>query len=324
MSVDIKKRFDRIVDILIQLQSRRIVRAQDLANRFEVSLRTIYRDIKSLEQAGVPLVGEAGSGYSLMDGYRLPPISFTKEEALSFVAAEKISEKFLDKEIGKQFNSAMIKIKAVLKSHDQDLLTNVEDQIVMRKQNVPIFLDKVSSVLSNTLEAIAHKKQIQIVYQGIKDDNGKVRTLEPIGVVHETGFWYIIAYCISRKDFRQFRSDRIQEINRTEIPFSKEHISVEEYLKSIEKPSPVRIPIRILIDKEFAAHMRWQRNHYGFTKEIAHNDQIEMHFEVIDIEHEFPRWLLMFGDRIKVIEPQSLTTNIKNLIQEYHNNFLEK
>ncbi|MGH2623787.1 MAG: helix-turn-helix transcriptional regulator, partial [Sphingobacterium sp.] len=75
MSGDIKKRFDRIVDILIQLQSKRVVRAQDLADRFQVSLRTIYRDIKSIEQAGVPLIGEAGTGYSIMDGYRLPPVT---------------------------------------------------------------------------------------------------------------------------------------------------------------------------------------------------------------------------------------------------------
>ena len=78
MASEIKKRFDRIVEILIQLQSRRLVRAQDLADHFQVSLRTIYRDIKSLEQAGVPLIGEAGLGYSLVDGYRLPPVSFSK------------------------------------------------------------------------------------------------------------------------------------------------------------------------------------------------------------------------------------------------------
>jgi len=94
MSVDIKKRFDRIVEILIQLQSKRVVKAQELADRFDVSLRTIYRDIKSLEQAGVPLIGEAGMGYSIMDGYRLPPVSFSKEEALCFVATEKLAEKY--------------------------------------------------------------------------------------------------------------------------------------------------------------------------------------------------------------------------------------
>src|SRR5690606_32751984 len=143
MSVDIKKRFDRIVNILIQLQSKRVVKAQELADRFEVSLRTIYRDIKSLEQAGVPLIGEAGTGYSIMEGYRLPPVSFSREEALSFVATEKLAQKFLDKESSQRYSAALLKIKAILKSNDKDLLSNMEDQIVMKQQAVPLFLDQV-------------------------------------------------------------------------------------------------------------------------------------------------------------------------------------
>src|SRR5690606_10008011 len=69
-------RFDRIVAILVQLQSKRIVKAQELADRFEVSLRTIYRDIRTLEASGVPIISEAGIGYSIMEGYRLPPVMF--------------------------------------------------------------------------------------------------------------------------------------------------------------------------------------------------------------------------------------------------------
>jgi len=83
------KRFDRIVAILIQLQSKKIVRAQDLATRFEVSLRTIYRDIRTLEASGVPIYSEAGLGYSLLEGYRLPPVMFTREEAESFIDRRK-------------------------------------------------------------------------------------------------------------------------------------------------------------------------------------------------------------------------------------------
>ena len=87
-------RFDRITAILIQLQSKKVVKAQDLADRFGTSLRTIYRDIRTLEEAGVPLYGEAGIGYSIVDGYRLPPVMFTKEEAIAFITAEKLMAKF--------------------------------------------------------------------------------------------------------------------------------------------------------------------------------------------------------------------------------------
>ena len=81
MGLDTVKRFDRIVAILIQLQSKRIVRAQELADRFDVSLRTIYRDIRTLEASGVPIVSEAGVGYSIMEGYRLPRLQRTAEPA---------------------------------------------------------------------------------------------------------------------------------------------------------------------------------------------------------------------------------------------------
>ncbi len=77
-------RIDRVTAILIQLQSKKIVRAQEIAERFSISLRTVYRDIKTLEEAGIPIAGEAGVGYSIMEGYRLPQVMFTKEEAIAF------------------------------------------------------------------------------------------------------------------------------------------------------------------------------------------------------------------------------------------------
>ncbi len=125
------KRFDRIVAILIQLQSKKIVKAQELANRFEVSLRTIYRDIRTLEASGVPIYSEAGVGYALMEGYRLPPVMFTREEASSFIAAEKLMQKFTDETLGKHYASAMYKLKAVLKSDDKDWVSSIESNIFM-------------------------------------------------------------------------------------------------------------------------------------------------------------------------------------------------
>ncbi len=119
-------RFDRIVAILIQLQSRKIVKAKDLAERFGVTLRTIYRDIKTLDSAGVPIIGEAGSGYTIMEGYRLPPVMFTPEEAGSFVAAEKLMEKFTDQLMSSHFTKAMFKIKSVLRSDEKNMIANLE------------------------------------------------------------------------------------------------------------------------------------------------------------------------------------------------------
>ena len=124
-------RFDRITAILVQLHTRRVVKAQDLAERFEISLRTVYRDMRSLEEAGVPIVGEAGIGYSLMEGYKLPPVLFSKEEALALVTAEKMVDKFTDDATQRNYRSALYKIKAVLRVQEKDLLERVEDSILV-------------------------------------------------------------------------------------------------------------------------------------------------------------------------------------------------
>jgi len=89
-------RIDRVSAILIHLQTKKIVKAQEIADRFSISLRTVYRDIKALEESGVPVGGEAGVGYQLMEGYRLPPVMFTKEEAIAFLTAEKMVEILTD------------------------------------------------------------------------------------------------------------------------------------------------------------------------------------------------------------------------------------
>jgi len=136
MSDDSLKKLNRIVAILTHLQSSRVVKqssrvvkAQELADRFDVSLRTIYRDIRTLEDSGVPVVGEAGTGYTIMEGYRLPPVMFTREEAGSFITAEKLMKKLTDENLGNHYESAMFKIKSVMRAADKDWLDNLEQRL---------------------------------------------------------------------------------------------------------------------------------------------------------------------------------------------------
>src|SRR5476651_2711767 len=126
-------RIDRISAILIQLQSRRVVKAADIAERFNISLRTVYRDVRTLEEAGIPLIGEAGVGYSIMDGYRLPPVMFTREEATAFLTAEKFVEKLTDASTNAQYQSAMYKVRAILKTSEKDALENLDGSIEVMK-----------------------------------------------------------------------------------------------------------------------------------------------------------------------------------------------
>ena len=89
-------RIDRLHAILTHLQSKRLVTAQEIADRFNISLRTVYRDVKALDESGVPVIGEAGTGYTIMEGYRLPPVMFSREEASALLLGSKLAERFAD------------------------------------------------------------------------------------------------------------------------------------------------------------------------------------------------------------------------------------
>ena len=122
-------RIDRISAILIHLQTKKYVTAGEIAQRFGTSKRTIYRDLKTLEVAGIPIGAEAGKGYFIVEGYHLPPVMFSKEEASSLLTAEKIVEKIADISVNQQFKSAMFKIKAVLPDREKQFLDRLKDNV---------------------------------------------------------------------------------------------------------------------------------------------------------------------------------------------------
>ncbi len=128
-------RIDRLTAILIQMQTKRIIKAEEIADRFEISLRTVYRDVKALMEAGVPIGSEAGKGYFIVDVYHLPPVMFTQEEGSAMLFAGKLVEKMTDNSIRKEFDSALLKIKAVLNEAEKDHLENLHAHVEVK--NMP-------------------------------------------------------------------------------------------------------------------------------------------------------------------------------------------
>lgn len=313
MSIDTIKRFDRIVAILIQLQSRRIVKAQDLADRFQVSLRTIYRDIRTLEASGVPIASEAGVGYSIMEGYRLPPVMFTREEAGSFVAAEKLMQKFTDKSLGAYYESAMFKLKSVLRGKEKDWVAALESQVMIDPAQ-KLFNEAIPNALEILFESIAEKKQVYLKYQSLEADNPSERNIEPVGLFHENNYWYVLGYCHVRKAYRQFRTDRILRIQRTDELFTLEHGSIDDHRNKREDIPKTKV--RIQVDKNIAKYIKGSRKHYGFVSEEVKKDMVEMTFMVFDLRDGFARWYIMFGDHAKILEPESLKERVKELLKK--------
>ncbi|MCD6069084.1 MAG: hypothetical protein K0S33_3910 [Bacteroidetes bacterium] len=305
-------RIDRLTAILIQLQSRRVVKAQDIAERFEISLRTVYRDVRTLEEAGVPILGEAGVGYSIMDGYRLPPVMFTLEEATAFLTAEKLIEKLTDANTENSYKSAMYKVKAVLRSAEKEYLETMDDHIaVVENKYLPENHQNISP-LSIILRSISEKRIASMVYFTNHSQSTTKRTIEPVGVFFQAGHWYLIAFCYLRNDYRTFRTDRIKDLLITDQPFSKEHPTLKNYLKQITKEKELHQVI-IQVENDILRHFGEQKYYNGFVSERKTGDKTEMTFLTSSLEG-FARWFLLFGDNADIVSPLSLKKRIQEIL----------
>jgi len=304
-------RIDRVSAILIQLQSRRVVKASDIAERFNISLRTVYRDVKTLEEAGIPIIGEAGVGYSIMEGYRLPPVMFTREEATAFLTAEKFVEQWTDASTMEHHKSAMYKIRAILKTAEKNLLEEIDSKIEVLKSHNHIGTDNKDHI-QTLLNSIVHRNIITIDYFANHSQEHTQRDIEPIGIFFKHGHWHLIAYCRMRNDYRDFRVDRINCIKVTDKIFDNKHPSLKEYIAQTAKEQELDLVV-IRVEKSIYSYLEYQKYYSGFVSEKAIGNQIEMTFLTMSLEG-FSRWFMMFGDRAEIISPDSLKERVSNIV----------
>ncbi len=305
-------RIDRLNAILIQLQTKRVVRAQDIADRFSISLRTVYRDVRALEEAGVPLIGEAGQGYSLVEGYRLPPVMFNKEEAMSFITAEKLVEKLADSATAQSYQSAMFKIKAVLRTAEKDLLENIESHIAVVKTRRQLQSRSDLELIPLILNSIASKKALQLTYFAQYSQESTERDIEPVGVFYLENYWHLIAFCHMRNDYRDFRMDRIADLKTTGKDFVRVHPSLKSYLdKMFNDRALTEVAIRV--KRRIWKHLEEQKYYNGFVSETELGEEVEMNFLSASLEG-FARWYLMFGDSARIVRPEQLREKVRSLL----------
>lgn len=302
-------RIDRLTAILIQLQSKRIVTAGEIAERFTISLRTVYRDIRALEEAGIPISGESGIGYSIIDGYRLPPVMFTRDEATAFLTAEKLIEKLADTSLDESYKSGLYKIKSVLRNTEKDYLEVIDNQIeVLDNPYLPKNAGP-SVPLQVIIKSIADKTLLSIDYFANHSQEHTKRNIEPVGVFYQQNKWHLIAYCHLRKDYRNFRIDRISGISLLNEHFQKQHLSLKSYLKEVAKSEALHTII-IKVNKNILKHFGEQKYYNGFVSQKDLKGAVEMTFLTPSLEG-FSRWYMMFGDHAEIISPVTLKTIIK-------------
>ncbi|WP_124979454.1 helix-turn-helix transcriptional regulator [Nonlabens xiamenensis] len=218
------KRLPRLTAILTQLQTKRLLTSTELANKFSVSVRTIYRDIRALEQAGVPIITEEGKGYSLMEGYQIPPVMFTESQANALITAEQLVLKNKDASFVKEYSEAIEKVKAVLKYNLQDKV-NLLSERTRFSQNLN--RERNSNNLSELQFALTNFLLVSVDYLNA-DNKPTSRILEPFALL-STENWLLVAYCRLRKEFRFFRLDRIKKLQVLNEYFEPHKMTLQEY-----------------------------------------------------------------------------------------------
>lgn len=228
-----KPRLARLTAILTQLQSKRIVTAREISEKHQVSIRTVYRDIRTLEKSGIPVYAEEGKGYSIMEGYKLPPVMFTEEEANALITAEQIISRNKDKSLANQYKSAIEKIRSVLDytQKDKSQLLSERLQIRINKEN-----EQNSDYLIQVQTAITNFLLLNISYLSAEDKESR-REIEPFALIQtqDKSNWVLIAYCRLRLDFRAFRLDRIQHLYISTQKFEPHKLTLQEYFIEAQK-----------------------------------------------------------------------------------------
>lgn len=307
-------RTDRLSAILIQLQSKRIVKAQEIADRFEISLRTVYRDIRALEEAGVPIGAEAGVGYFLQESYHLPPVMFSTEEASALLFGEKLIEKMSDNKIKQDFYSALYKIKSVLRPDEKDYLEKLHDRVAVYNMNT--MGDRYEQLRLNEIkDALVNKKVLKIKYEAKFVDDLVCREVEPIGLCNYSSRWHLFAWCRLREDYRDFRLDRILDFEVTSENYKgKQHISIGEYMQSTS-PFSDKANISLLVPKKRKKYLDDSKYWYGFMDE----EELEAHYRMKFTNDElkgFAVWLLNTGCHARIEEPKALEEIVLGYIKE--------
>lgn len=281
-----------------------------MAERFGVSLRTIYRDMNTLAEAGVPICGNSGVGYSLVEGYRLPSLMFTKEEAMAFLTAEKIIEQLTDTQNSNYFRQGMDKIRAALRAVDKKYLHDMDDSIAVHKsRNAGESLPNLMQII---LSSINDKLIIEIDYTNAEENKSK-RALEAIGISYSHPRWYLTAWCYLRQEYRMFRLDRISNIKTTGGKQTKAHPPLESLLGCDDPKCLTEVVLHTT--KEVSRHFADRCHFMGLVKEkeLA-SGRIEQTYMAYSLE-PLARWVLANADTTTVAKPVEIKDIIKQIIK---------
>lgn len=231
-------RIDRLMGIITLLQARKHLSMAQLVAHFQVSERTLFRDLRAMGDIGVPVHFEPDKGYSLSSGFFLPPIALTIDEAHALTLAEPLVVRFADRSVQHHYNSALTKIRMVLGRRLQETMTSSQANTAHYVPDHYAHLMPHTDYLVPLQQAIASQNIVSLSYLNAKEECS-TREVEPIGLTFYSLNWHLIGWCHLRQSYRDFRTSRIQHLRVTMQPFrKKDHISLHTYLQQLQALEP--------------------------------------------------------------------------------------
>ena len=297
-------RTDRLLAIVLELQGSGWRRAEDLADTFETSRRTIYRDMLALGEAGVPVVSIPGRGYSLVEGYFLPPLSFTADEATMLLLGSDVMAQSFDAQYRAAAESAGRKIAGVLPERLREDVRALRERITFIQRDVNTTPDEAERLLT-LRRAMLESRQAHFRYYARSHANGAqtptLRIVHPYALAHVGAFWYLTAWDTARRDIRRFRLARMEDLTILDETFTRPaHVP----LMRREMPASETIVARVLLDYEVA---RWAREEPSFFR-VA--EEMTAEGLVVTLQYRDEKdvlsWLLGWGSHLRVLEPEPL------------------
>ncbi len=293
-------RTDRLIGILLEFQAHGERRAEDLARAFEVSVRTIYRDVEALCEAGVPVVATPGKGYRLLEGYFLPPLSFTATEAAILLLGGEFLRTRLDPELRAEAATAQKKLAGVL---PQEKRADVARWL--QELRFPGFGERPARPSQALLRrAIRERRVVRLLYHAYLRPAPEQRDVEPVSLIYGGGAWHLAGWCRLRRAPRLFRLDRIDRLEVLEERYQRgeRHAAIGAAPpRALDRFPEARV--------RFAASaLRWarERQPYLFLREEPDGEGGAVCVYALRDERELLGWLLQWGAAAEVLEPPAL------------------
>jgi len=300
----------RLLSLIMLLQSRPSWKAAELAAELNVSERTVHRYIVMLEEMGIPIYSERGpyGGFSLVRGYRLPPLIFTAEEAtVLYMGANLVREVW-----GQTYSDAVTAVTAKL---DNVLPDDLRDEVARARQSLVVGeltgrdYRPWGATIHTLRQCIGERRCVRLLHQPLGQQEITDRVIEPYALAFQWGLWYLVGFCRLRQDMRTFRVDRIKQAESLEERFSMPRdFDVREYMMRTMR-SEWTYTVVVHLEASVASNVRDRHGHW-MTIVTHDNGSITAQFSAASLDWA-TGWVLSHGPAAKVLEPEELITRVR-------------